>query len=198
MPFTGEQVNTLGHSPTRLFLIDATMRGLPVDVLHEYREGHATMQVSLASTVRIANASGDEMDRSETVTILNDVCLFAPAALVDLPIRWTPVDDQRAIAEYTNAGHTVRAELVVGPTGAVVDFSSDDRSRASRDGTTFERQRWSTPIDDIATDPATGRTHIATGRGRWHPADGGFDYLDLHVDGIEFFQASRARRPART
>ncbi len=198
MPFTGEQVNTFGHSPTRLFLIDATMHGLPVDVLHEYRDGCASMQVILASTIPITDASGDEMDRSETVTVLNDLCLLAPAALIDLPIRWTAVDDQRALAEYTNAGRTVRAELVVGPAGAIVDFSSDDRFRASRDGSTFEQQRWSTPVDDIATDPTTGRSHTVAGRGRWHPADGGFDYLDIRVDSIEYFTSSEARHSART
>lgn len=198
MPFTGEQVNTFGHSPTRLFLIDATMHGLPVDVLHEYRDGHASMQVTLASTIPITDASGDEMDRSETVTVLNDLCLLAPAALIDLPIRWTAIDEQRALAEYTNAGHTVRAELVVGPTGAIVDFSSGDRFRASRDGTSFEQQRWSTPVDDITIDPATGRSHTAVGRGRWHPADGGFDYLEIRVDGIEYFRSTGALHPVRT
>lgn len=197
MPFTGEQVNTFGHSPARLFLIDATMHGLPVDVLHEYRDGHASMRVSLASTISIADASGDEMDRSETITVLNDLCLLAPAALIDLPIRWTEIDDQRAIAEYTNAGHTVRAELVVGPTGALVDFSSDDRFRASPDGTTFEQQRWSTPVDDITVDPATGRSHTVVGRGRWHPADGGFDYLEMRIDDIEYLRSSGARQSAR-
>jgi hypothetical protein len=199
MPFTGEQVNTFGRSPARLFLIDATMHGLPVDVLHEYVDGHAAMRVTLASTIPIADASGPELDRSETVTLLNDLCLFAPAALVDAPVRWSAVDDHRAIAEFTNAGHTVRAELVIGPTGAVVDFTSDDRFRASRDGTTFERQRWSTPIDEIAVDPASGRSHTVAGRGLWHPADGdGFDYLDIRVDDIEYFESSGARNSTWT
>ncbi len=197
MPFTGEQINTYGRSPARLFLIDATMYGLPVDVLHEYRDGHATMQVTLASIVPIVDASGDVMDRSETVTLLNDLCLLAPAGLLDVPIRWTAIDAHRASAEYTNAGHTVQAELVIGPTGVLVDFSSDDRSRASRDGTTFERQRWSTPVDEIAT-AATGRSHTFAGRGRWHPADGGFDYLDIRIDEIEYFESTPARQSART
>ena len=32
------------------------------------------------------------MDLAETVTLFNDMCLFAPAALVGAPVRWTEID----------------------------------------------------------------------------------------------------------
>jgi hypothetical protein len=45
MAFTGKQLNTYGASPQRLFFIDASMHGLPVDVLHLFDEGgSATMR----------------------------------------------------------------------------------------------------------------------------------------------------------
>jgi hypothetical protein len=34
MSFEGAQVNTFGDMPSRVFLLDATMKGLPADVLH--------------------------------------------------------------------------------------------------------------------------------------------------------------------
>jgi hypothetical protein len=42
MPFRGEQVNTLGTDPVRLFYIDATMLGFPLDVLHVFAGPSAT------------------------------------------------------------------------------------------------------------------------------------------------------------
>ena len=45
MTFTGEQVNTYGPRPDRLFFMDAELFGLPVDVLHVFAAGAATMRV---------------------------------------------------------------------------------------------------------------------------------------------------------
>ena len=38
MTFTGEQFNAYGTSPQRFFYLDATMFGLPVDVLHVFTD----------------------------------------------------------------------------------------------------------------------------------------------------------------
>ena len=54
MSFTGEQVNTYGAEPSRLFFMDATMFGLPVDVLHTYVGPSATMRVKACSLVPMA------------------------------------------------------------------------------------------------------------------------------------------------
>ena len=192
MTFTGEQVSTYGPKPSRLFIMDATLFGVPVDVLHSYIGPAATMRVKALSLVPIVDAGGPEMDRAETVTLLNDLCLLAPAALIEAPIRWQPVDADHVRAIFTNAGHTVTAELVFNQEGDLVDFVSDDRLRSSRDGKTFTRQRWSTPVRDYRT---FGSRRVCTnGEGRWHaPApEGDFAYLDFNLDGITY-NASNAR-----
>ncbi|MEA2843195.1 MAG: hypothetical protein QOJ69_866, partial [Actinomycetota bacterium] len=51
MPFHGEQVNTCGADPVRLFFIDASMLGVPIDVLHVFVGAAATMRVKAASLV---------------------------------------------------------------------------------------------------------------------------------------------------
>src|SRR5664280_2268954 len=71
MGFTGEQVNTYGPQPSRLFFMDATMFGLPVDVLHTYVGPSATMRVKACSLVPMVNAAGPDMDQAETVTVFN-------------------------------------------------------------------------------------------------------------------------------
>ncbi len=187
MPWTGAQVNTFGPEPSRVFFMDATMKGVPADVLHAYVGPTATMQVRVASLLRIVDARGPEMDQAETVTLLNDMCVLAPAALVDASIDWTPIDDHHARAIFTNAGHTVTAELTFDDDHELVDFVSDDRYVSSPDGRTFALCRWSTPIADYRT--FDDRRLGVLGRGRWHPdGEPSFDYLEFHVDRIDYIE----------
>ncbi len=194
MSFTGEQVNTYGPETSRLFFIDATMFGLPVDVLHALVGPSATMRVKVCSLLPMVNASGAEMDRGETVTLFNDLCILAPAALVDAPVTWQPLDDHHARGTFTNGAQSVTADLVFNDDHELVDFVSDDRLRASPDGKTFTRQRWSTPVSGYR---AFGSRHVAAhGEGRWHAPDpeGEFPYIEFNADEITY-NASTA--PAR-
>ncbi|MHB1140023.1 MAG: DUF6544 family protein, partial [Microthrixaceae bacterium] len=192
MQWRGEQVNTCEPEPTRVFFMDARMRGVPTDVLHAFVGPHASMQVRVASLIPIVDAHGPEMDRAETVTLLNDLCVLAPAALVDAPIDWTPLDDRHARATLTRAGHTVSALLSFDEHHDLVDFVSDDRFRASADGRTFTQQRWSTPISDYRS--FDGRRVASLGTGRWHPEDEPeFDYLEFRLDDITYLTAADRR-----
>ncbi|WP_169735756.1 DUF6544 family protein [Intrasporangium oryzae] len=184
MPFTGEQVNLYGPDPCRLFLMDATMFGLPVDVLHVFDRRKATMRVRLCSTVPIVRAAGPELDRTETVTLLNDLCLLAPEALVGAPVRWTQVGDDRATGSLTLGSYTVAADLTFDAAGDLADFVSDDRARASADGRTFTPQRWSTPVRSVGQ--WDGRRACGVGEARWHAPEpeGTFTYLEVVVDDL--------------
>lgn len=186
MPFTGEQVNRYGGTPSRLFRITASMRGVPTDVYHEFVGAEATMRAKVLSMFPIVNARGPEMDRSETVTIFNDMCVLAPAALVDAPIEWESIDERAVRGTFTRLGETVSATLVFGDDGLLGDFVSDDRFRSSGDGSTFEAQRWSTPLGRYR--PMRGRLVCTHGEGRWHPdpPDAEFAYLEYELDDIEY------------
>lgn len=186
MRFTGEQVNTYGSDPARLFFIDATMLGLPMDVLHVYVGSIATMRVKLCSLVPMVHAAGPEMDRSETVTLFNDLCLLAPAALIDAPITWQPIQTNQVRGTFTNGTLSVTADLVFDTEGNLVDFISDDRARASQDGKSFTWQRWSTPSPEFSTIGA--RRLCIRGEARWHAADplGEYPYIEISVDKITY------------
>jgi hypothetical protein len=182
MRFTGEQVNVYGPEPSRIFFMDATMYGLPVDVLHVFDRSSATMRVRLASVVPIANAAGPEMDRAETVTVLNDLCLLVPAALIGAPITWTTSGPEAVTATFTLGQQTVAADLTLDADGRVVDFVSDDRLRSSPDGRTFTPQRWSTPV--LSEGEWHGHQVCRAGEARWHAPEpeGTFTYLEFVVD----------------
>jgi hypothetical protein len=194
MPFRGEQFNAYGAVPTRLFRINARMRGLPAEVFHSFVDADATMRVRALSMFPIINARGPEMNRSETVTILNDMCVFAPAALLDAAVVWDPIDDRSVRVTFDRLGETVSAVLHVDDRGLLVDFVSDDRSRSSADGSTFTQERWSTPLTHGRT--TDGRWRCTYGEARWIPstrrpdtsesgtADGGFTYLEIWIDDV--------------
>jgi hypothetical protein len=179
MPFTAEQVNVI-DDPARFFMMGARRSGLPVDVLHVFRDAAASMRVRLLSVVSMVDADGPELTRAETVTLLNDLSILAPGALTDPAVRWEAIDGRSARAAYTVGPNTVSAVLHFDELGDLVDFVSDDRSAASSDGRALVRQRWSTPLSDYRT---FGPWRVAgRGEGRWHPADGAdFVYIELEL-----------------
>jgi hypothetical protein len=192
MPFTGKQQNTYGPRPQREFIMDATRSGLPVTVLHHYADTTATMRVKVLSLFTVVDAAGPEMNRGETVTVFNDLVVFAPGAILDAPVRWTAIDPQHVRGVYTDGPETVTAVLTFDASHDLVDFVSQDRLRASPDGTSFTRQGWSTPLSGHRA--IDGRRVPAVGEGRWHapPPEGPFTYLELNLDDISYNVNSRA------
>ena len=195
MTFTGEQVNVFSPQPSRLFFMDATLFGLPVNVLHVFLGQSATMRVKACSLVPMVDAAGPEMDRGETVTMFNDLCVLAPAAILEAPIIWQDVDERRVRGMYTYGANTVTAELVFNEAHELVDFVSEDRLRASADGKRFIRQRWSTPVHEYQTIVARRLPRVA--EARWHAPkpEGEFAYCDLHVDNVEYNATSARQAP---
>jgi hypothetical protein len=188
MPVEVEQVSRV-RPAARLFYLQARMNGLPVYGLHRYLDGAADMRIRLLGALPVVNASGPVMKRSETVTMFDDLALLAPAALLDSAIAWGETRGDTVYATYAAAGNVVRAGLVFGPDGALADFVSDDRSRASRDGRSFTRERWSTPV--TATRAYGPYRLFARGEARWHPAGGEYAYARLDVSDIAYDTAAR-------
>lgn len=182
MPFTGEQHSILDR-PERLFFMRATRAGLPVDGLHAFRTDEASMRIRLGSLVTVADVSGGTLVRSETVTFLNDLCLFAPAALVDAPIAWEGVDARSVRARYTLGHQQVAAVLTFDAAGDLVDFRSDDRRQDA--GGADRLLPWTTPVSRFRTFAGAGRLP-GHGEGWWHPAEGAFAYLRIELDDIAY------------
>jgi hypothetical protein len=139
----------------------------------------------------MVDARGTVMDQSETVTILNDLCILAPAALIDPALRWEPSVANSARVVFSRGAHTVRATLHFNDTGELVDFVSDDRSRASPDGRTFTAERWSTPLGDYRT---FGARRLSTrGKALTHARDGTFAYGEFELQSIDYNVPALAR-----
>jgi hypothetical protein len=183
MTFTAEQHNFVDQNE-RLFFMRAKRGGLPVDVLHAFVDGAATMRVRLLSAFPIVAGDGPELTRAETVTILNDLCLLVPSALLGPGFRWEAADSRSARVHYSVGSHTVSATLSFNDADELIDFVSDDRLMASPDGKQFTRRRWSTPVSSHQN--LGGRRVMRHGEGRWHPEGGGdFAYIELDLVELE-------------
>lgn len=183
MPFEADQ-QSFADQPARLFLMRARMFALPVEAFHRLIGGHATMQVRIAGAISMVDASGDAMDRSEAVTLFNDMCLLAPGTLLDPGIAWEQMDRRTVQARFTNGGHSISATLLFGDDGLLTNFTSDDRSRSSPDGKVFTRLRFSTPVRDYR-DFGSARL-AAHGEARWMLREGEFTYGEFDLQEVAY------------
>jgi hypothetical protein len=149
MNFKSEQYNFFGD-PSRFFYIKAFKAGMPAFGLHIYKQERATMQISLAGLLRIVNARGNEMNKGETVTLLNDMCFMAPASLTDRKIIWEEIDPLHIKAGFRNGQISVSAILTFNEEGRLIDFISNDRYETA-DGKKYMNNPWRTPVKDYST-----------------------------------------------
>ncbi len=183
MPFRSEQVNTF-DPPTRAFLMNGRAYGLPAEGLHLFQGGRATMQIRMARLFQVVDAHGPRMDQSETVTLFNDLCLFAPAALIRMrQVRWEEDGAQSVKAAFPLVDHTIQARLVFLPDGDLADFVSPDRF-LSQDGKTYESYPWSTPVHAYAEHD--GRRIPSLAEAVWHTPEGAFPYGRFQLVEIQY------------
>lgn len=169
--------------PTRIFSMNAIKFGIPLNGLHLYVGPNATMQIKIASLFQVVDAKGAEMNRGETVTLFNDMCVMAPATLVDKNIEWEIIDPLTVKAKYTNQGNTISAILFFNKKGEFINFSSDDRYE-SADGKVYNSYTWSTPVRDYKE--FNGRKLACYGELIWHKPAGDFCYGKFTLTEVEY------------
>ena len=181
MPMKVEQYNFFPRG-VRAFHIASSLHGIPFEGLHLFDRSGATMRIRVASILNVVEASGPEMDVSETVTVFNDMCLLAPSTLIDRSISWETLDSNSVRATFTQRGIAIRAVLRFSDDGDLVDFESEDRYQTA-DGRSYVRYPWSTPVRDYAI--VDGRRIWTTGEANWKMPSGAFTYGEFHLLSLE-------------
>lgn len=166
--------------PARLFHMSASRAGIPIDVLHEYVGRAATFRVRIAGLIPMINKSGPAITHDETVTLMNDVLVLAPAAVVDLPFTFEPIDDRSVRATFRNAGFSVAATLTFDAEGDLVGFASADRAHDRKGGAAI----WSTPISSYKE--VDGVRVGTCGDANWIDATGEWTYGRFFIRSIEY------------
>jgi hypothetical protein len=174
-PFTCEQYNFFDE-PTRLFFMKAKIKGITVPGYHRYTNGTATMDIRLFGLFSVVKREGQDMDKAETVTLFNDMCLMAPATLIDKRITWLAIDSNSAKGTFTNHEITISAILYFNEIGQLIDFISNDRDVNS--------YPFSTPVSNYQN--KNGINIMTYGEAIWHYPDGNFVYGKFNLKEVEY------------
>lgn len=177
--FTSEQYNFLSE-PTRLFFMKARIMGLPVHGYHAYKEGSARMLIKLLSLIPVADHKEAVLFPTETVTYFNDLCLFAPAALIDPRIRWETLDEYRVKANFTNGKASISAILHFNEAGQLVNFVSEDRYSVDK----MQAFPFSTPVSDYMD--VNGYQLPGFGQAIWQYPEGAFTYGEFRLKEVDY------------
>ncbi len=181
MPATATQYEFF-DPPARLFYMNATRGGVPLDILHRYVGDAATFQVRIASLFPVVDRSGPVLTGAETVTLMNDIVVMAPAAVLDLPFTWEATGPRSLRATFTNAGHTVSAALTFDDAGDLVGFLSNDRPQD--DATGSRNVPWSTPISGYGE--VDGVRTGTLGDANWVERSGEWTYGKFEIRSIAY------------
>ena len=174
-PFTCEQYSFFDN-PTRLFFMKAKINGLTVSGYHKYSNENAMMDIRPYGLFSVVKKSGIEMDKAETVTLFNDMCLMAPATLIDKNVSWKNIDPNSVQATFTNHTITISATLFFNEKGQLINFISTDRD--------VNHYPFSTPVSDYKNN--NGTTIMTYGETIWHYPDGEFVYGKFNLKEIEY------------
>jgi hypothetical protein len=178
-PFRSVQYNFF-NDPTRLFFMKAKMFGVTVPGYHNYHAATASMDIRLFGLFPIVQVKGVEMNKAETVTVFNDMCIMAPATLIDKRIEWQAIDSTSTKATFTNGINKISAILYFNELGQLVNFISDDRYAVSD----MKQYRFSTPMKDYKL--FDGINVPAYGEAVWHYPEGKFAYGKFKLVSIEY------------
>lgn len=170
------------NPPARLFHMKASRAGIPFDVFHRYVDGAATFQVKIAGLYPMVDQHGAQLTKAETVTLMNDILVMAPAVVLDLPFTWETLSEHTVRATFSNAGFTVSAILTFDAAGDLVGFVSTDRWLP--DGTTAKDVPWSTPISAYAI--VNGIRIGTRGDANWIASSGEWTYGKFTIRAIAY------------
>jgi hypothetical protein len=180
-----DQYNFYGDL-ARIFYIQGRIFGVPVVGRDLYSTGEGRMIMKAAGLIPVVDATGTEMASSGLVTLFNDMCLLAPATLIDKRIRWVPVDSLTAKGSIEDSGRSVSATLDFNQDGELTDFVTDDRYMESSGR--FRKTTWSTPVSQYKE--FHGIRLASHGAGVWHLDEGDFIYAEFDLQSIEYNIAS--------
>jgi hypothetical protein len=177
--FTSEQYSFF-DDPTRLFFMKAKVKGLATSGYHAYKMGDARMQVKVLSLFPVVDIDKPELFKTETVTFFNDLCLFAPAALIDDRITWETIDSLSVKATYKNNGTSISAVLYFNEKGQLVNFVSKDRISVDE----MKTYPFSTPASNYQN--VNGFNLPTYGEAVWHYTDGEFVYGKFNLKSVAY------------
>jgi len=177
--FRSEQLNTI-KSPARYFFMKAIFRGIPTKGYHKYDGTTASMVIKPFSIFKVVDIQSRELLISEMVTWLNDICIFAPGALIDKKFSWEEIGDNTVRVKFSNSGKMVSALLEFNEKGQLINFFSNDRYSVDVN----KQFMFSTPVGGYAN--FDGYNLASYGEAIWHYPEDDFVYGKFELQKVKF------------
>ena len=177
--FRSEQLNMI-TKPSRFFFMKAIFKGIPTKGYHRFDGNSARMIIKPLSVLRIIDISSEELLLSEMVTYLNDICIFAPGALIGNKFSWKEDGDNTVRVKFTNHGRSVSAILEINDNGQLINFFSNDRYAINE----ARKHLFSTPVGGYQT--FNGFKLASYGEAIWHYPEEDFVYGKFDVKEIKY------------
>jgi len=180
MPLNAEQYYT---TDPPAFIWNGNLRLLQLPLIKgrdKFCEGKGNMFIKLLPFIKIADASGYEIDQGTLVRYLNEIMWFPTAYLNDY-IEWEPIDSSSAKATISVEGLTASAILYFNEKGEMTNFVAE---RYMTVDDKFSLETWSTPIEKYRE--VHGIRIPTKGEGVWKLSSGDFSYIRLEIIDIEY------------
>lgn len=121
--------------------------GLFARVLDWFEAGHAGGEVQLQSVLRVARAAADPaLDSGSLHRYLAEAVWYPWALLPGESLRWTPIDERRALATLSAGALSVSLEFRFGDDGEVTGIHAPDRW--GRFDGRYEQRGWEGSFSD--------------------------------------------------
>lgn len=125
-------VQTYGVTPPS-FVWDArihVMPGIAVNVCDAYVDEHATMRGRVGGLFKVVEAADTpDLESGALQRYLAEAVWYPTALLPSEGVRWTAIDEKRALATLTDGRTSVSLEFRFAPTGEIVSAYSPLRAR---------------------------------------------------------------------
>jgi hypothetical protein len=144
MPLNAEQYYTTDPPG---FIWNGNLRPLRLSLIKgrdEFYEGKGNMLIKFLPFIKIADASGYEIDQGTLLRYLNEIMWFPTAYLNDY-IEWEPIDSSSAKATISVEGLTASAILYFNEKGEMTNFVAERYMTVDDE---FSLETWPTPIGE--------------------------------------------------
>ncbi|MFH1197877.1 MAG: DUF6544 family protein [bacterium] len=180
-PFTSEQYYTT-KEPAFIWFAELKMfKFIPIIGRDIYFNGMGNMLVKLCGIIKIADASGKEMNQGTMLRYLNETMWF-PSAVLSKYIQWEPIDDNSAKATMSYKEISASAIFYFNEKGEFINFVAE---RYYDNDKTYKT--WFTPVEKYGI--VNGIKIPVSGGAHWKLESGDFKYIQLEVTDIEYNNA---------
>ena len=180
MPLNAEQYYT---TDPPAFIWNGNLRLLQLPLIKgrdKFYEGKGNMLIKLLPFIKVADASGYEIDQGTLVRYLNEIMWFPTAYLNDY-IEWEPIDSGSAKVTISVEGLTASAILYFNEKGEMTNFVAERYMTVDDE---FSLETCSTPIEEYRE--VHGIKIPTKGEGVWKLSSGDFSYIRLEIIDIEY------------